>query len=119
MTQIIAANDTSKLNIASDCSCEVSIATNIRASNQEDKKSTKANDIGRQDRATTKSDRSFNIDISEADANAIFIKLKEQGILDPEDTLEQWLSEVSSQITDGANLTEHELLAGLVHFLQL
>ena len=119
MTQIIAANCTSKSNIASDRSCEVSTATITRTNIEKDKKSTKENDIGRRDRPKTKSDRSFNIDISEADANAIFIKLKEQGILDPEDTLEQWLSEVSSQITDGANLTEHELLAGLVHFLQL
>ena len=40
MTQIIAANCTSKSNIASDRSCEVNTATNTQTNIEKDKKST-------------------------------------------------------------------------------
>lgn len=60
-----------------------------------------------------------NLDISRADAAAIYAKLREQGILNSEDTLEQWLSSVTSKITDGGSLTINELLTGLKQFSQL
>lgn len=62
----------------------------------------------------------FNTDsISKSDLCAITLKLQQQGILGADETLEQWLSEIMPQITNGSNLTICELLMGLKQFSKL
>ena len=61
----------------------------------------------------------FNLDIDSSQLQAITFKLREAGILNADETLEQWLSEMMPQITDGGNLTLSELLAGLRIFYNL
>ena len=55
--------------------------------------------------------------INRAEFRAIACKLREAGILDADETLEQWLSAMMPQITDGGNITVPELSAGLKQFL--
>ena len=61
----------------------------------------------------------FNLNnINRVELQSITYKLREIGILDADETLEQWLSIMMPQITDGDNLTVPELLAGLRQFLE-
>lgn len=46
-------------------------------------------------------------------------KLQKQEILGADETLEQWLSRITPQITNGSNLTLGELLTGLKQFSKL
>ena len=57
--------------------------------------------------------------INRAKLRAIACKLKEAGILDADETLEQWLSAIMPQVTSGEDITVAELLAGLKQFLEL
>ena len=62
----------------------------------------------------------FNLDSSDKyKLQIITLKLQKIGILDADETLEQWLLEMMPQITNGENLTLAELLAGLKQFLEL
>ena len=62
----------------------------------------------------------FNLNsIDRCQLRAITNKLSQEGILDAGETLEQWLSQMMPQITDGGNITVPELLAGLKQFLDL
>ena len=62
----------------------------------------------------------FNLDSSDKyKLQIITFKLQKIGILDADETLEQWLLEMMPQITNGENLTLAELLAGLKQFLEL
>ena len=56
--------------------------------------------------------------INRAELRASDRKLREARILDADETLEQWLSAMMPQITNGGNITISELLAGLKQFLE-
>lgn len=61
----------------------------------------------------TQPDDLFNIaSISKAYTSAVILKLQEQGKLSLDDTLDKWLPEIASQITNGDNLTIRQLLNG-------
>ena len=61
----------------------------------------------------------FNLDsIDKSQFQAITFKLREQKILDTDETLEHWLLEMMPLITEGENLTLPKLLAGLRQFLE-
>ena len=61
----------------------------------------------------TQPDDLFNIaSISKAYTSAVILKLQEQGKLSLDDTIDQWLPEIASQITNGTSLTIREILNG-------
>ena len=65
-------------------------------------------------------DELFNLNnIDRAELQSITCKLKEAGILDTDETLEKWLSEMMPQITDGGNVTVPEIVTGLKQFLEI
>ena len=57
--------------------------------------------------------------ISKSDLFIITKKLQKQGILGADETIEQWLSRIMPQITNGSNLTLGELLTGLKQLSKL
>ncbi len=61
----------------------------------------------------TQPDDLFNIaSISKAYTSAVILKLQEQGKLSLDDTIDQWLPKIASQITNGTSLTIREILNG-------
>ena len=63
--------------------------------------------------AATKPADLFNIaSISKAYTSSVILKLQEQGKLSLDDTINKWLPEIASEITNGTNLTIREILNG-------
>ena len=61
----------------------------------------------------TEPDDLFNIaSISKAYTSAVILKLQEQGKLSLDDTIDKWLPEIASQITNGTSLTIRQILNG-------
>ena len=58
-------------------------------------------------------------ELSRDEIAAITLQLQKQGILASNDTLEEWLAVIASQVNDGGNLTISEFLTGLKQFSQL
>lgn len=110
---------TKLLNLSNyDLDSTITAVQNLEDSNEDTSKEVEA----ASDRHTeaTETNNSFNFDsIDRSKLQAITLRLRKQGILDADETLEQWLSEMMPQITEGKNLTVPELLAGLKQFLEL